>query len=474
MEMRVRIFLVTLAIAVLAAGVAAADGADRAYWVWHRAQPLSVEESTALARQKVRTLFWSVGELENREGKWKWKAPALAPAALAPDFHVVPVVRITVTETPPFSREALPALTEILQDLAGARGELQLDYDCPDRLLAQYAAALATIRRTVPRISITALTHWPRLRDFAALTAGAAEISPMFYDMQRDPTGVSAEAPPPPLLDPTQTAAALREWSACPIPWRAGLPAFSRLTVFDRTGLSRGQIRNWSWDDLCFQKSLRTLAPTQLGVTLLRADAAARVASTPLAPGEIVAARETDRTALAQTIAAAQMAGAAGVVIFRLPDGSDPAGHSLSDLENLDAPSQPKLTLRRGEAERLVLANESPFDLAPRLAGAKGDRDRGYALELDADAPIFREASAGDFWRMTSHANPDTEKVSPVAVPLATRLTFWFSDLRAGAALQTGLLQLAPRATLADVRYRILNCEGATTWKPLTRSEPSP
>ena len=38
--------------------------------------------------------------------------------------------------------------------------------------------------------------------------------------------------------------------------------------VSARTGVSRGQIPNWLWEDFCFHKSLHTLAPTGLGVTL--------------------------------------------------------------------------------------------------------------------------------------------------------------------------------------------------------------
>jgi hypothetical protein len=60
-----------------------------------------------------------------------------------------------------------------------------------------------------------------------------------------------------------------------------------------------------------------------------------------------------------------------------------------------------------------------------------------------------------------------------VAVPLATRLTFWFSQLRAGAGLRTGLLQLAPGASLESVRYRVLHCADAAEWKPIQSAPPA-
>jgi hypothetical protein len=425
---------------------------------------VSADEEFELARQKVRALYWNVGELECRGASWRWKT---APLELGdPHFRVIPVVRLTTEERAPFVPAALADLTDKLRPIA-RDGGLQIDFDCPDRLLGHYADALAAIRQTIPHLSITALTHWPRVADFPKLAQSVEEIAPMFYDMQGDPTGVSATAPPPPLLDPAQVEAALKMWSACPVPWRAGLPTFARLTVFDRTGLSRGQIPNWAWDDLCFHKDLRTLGPTHLGVTLFRADDDIRVARTAVAKDEIVASRFVDRGALMEVLEKVRKAGAAGVIFFRLADGTDPSGWSAADLGALAGANAPQLVLRAAGDDRLELVNDSVRDLPVRLSGEKSDRDRGYALEIDAPAPLFREALAGDFWRVTSHIRPDSDKPVPVAVPLATRVTYWFSHLPARSRLQTGLLQLAPGASLGQIRYRILNCEGATAWKPI-------
>ncbi|MEP6669467.1 MAG: hypothetical protein ABJF10_09960 [Chthoniobacter sp.] len=461
-----RCLLACFALLLLAASSRAAEAFERAFWVWHRAAPLTAEEKDGLSKQNVQTLYWNVGEMQNRQGVWRWKHAPLPLVTLAPGFHVVPVVRLTSEEKAPFAAPAMPALLKALPGAAHG-GELQLDFDCPDRLLGDYAAALANLRRTVPHLSITALTRWPALRGFPALAHSVEEIAPMFYDMQADPTGVSSDAPPPPLLDPESVAASLRTWSTCPVPWRAGLPSFARLTVFDRTGLSRGQIPNWSWDDFCFHKNLRTLGPTRLGVTLFRADRDTRVAHTAVAQEEIVASRFVDRAALAKVFAAARDAGAKGTIFFRLADETDPSGWSTADLGALAAAEAPRLILRAVAEDRFELVNDSDQDLPARLSGAKGDLDRGYALEIDAPAPLFRDALAGDFWRMASHARPDAEKPTPVAVPLATRLTFWFSHLPARSRLQTGLLQLAPGATLAQIHYRILNCEGSDAWKPI-------
>ena len=457
-----RLFLFVLLFALRPAAAAPV-----AFWVWHRGDPLREAEIAELRRQEVRTVIWNVGEMEMRDGAWRWKARALDAARLGGPLHVVPVVRLSAETRKPFESAAWAKLGVQLRAVATKDGELQVDFDCPDRLLAAYADALAELRRAIPRLSITALGHWSTQPAFPALQRSVSEITPMFYDMQADPTGVNADAPPPPLLDPAQVERALRSWSACAIPWRAGLPSFARLTVFDRAGMSRGQIPNWAWDDFCFHKSLHALGPTRLGMTIFRTDADTRVARTAVRDGEFIVSRFTDRTALARVAAIAHDAGAAGVTLFRLPDDTDPAGASLSDLGRLATNEKPHLALRWKSAEQLELVNDSPVDLIPRLAGAKDDRDRGYALELDAPAPIFREALAGEFWRVTAHTQPDSPKPQPAPVQIATRLTFWFSHLRAGAALRSGLLQTAPGASIDGIRYRILNAKGTSSWTAL-------
>jgi hypothetical protein len=86
----------------------------------------------------------------------------------------------------------------------------------------------------------------------------------------------------------------------------------------------------------------------------------------------------------------------------------------------------------------------------------------GYALEIEAPTPIFREAQPGDFASVNAFAG---EK--PAKVPFATRLRFQFAQLRAKENMRTGLIQLAPGADFKQARYRIVNIEGAPPWRSL-------
>ena len=442
--------IIRLCLCLFLLAVLPAHALERSYWVWQRSAPLTEAESAELRHQSVSLLYWHVATVDE-------SGVALAhtrdAAALAPGFRVIPVVRVETPALP--DRETFLKLARFAAD-----GALQLDFDVPDRRLGEYAALLAALREKVPHLTITALAHWPRVKDFPALARSVEELCPMFYDLQRDPTGVSAENPPPPILDAVQVAKYLEGWKTCPTRWRAGLPTFTRVTIFDETGLSRGQIPSWEWDEVAFNSHLHTLVPTRLGVTLLRADAPVTVARRPVEAGQLLAVRTIDPVVFATCVKASEEAGAAGLVFYRLPGRESDATGSLRGLRG-EPQAQPRLTLKR-VGDSLVLQNEGAADLPPRLSGERHDRDRGYALEIDAPAAVFREAAPGAFFRVGAHTDPDRKPV-PAAVSAATRLTFWFSHLDAGAELRSGLFQLAPATAPGVLRWRVTGGE----WQPI-------
>lgn len=451
----------------LAFGVAllcsSASAFDTSFWVWQRSEPLSDSERAELSAQGVRTIYWQTGELENVGETWRWKARFSLPQARDTGLRFVAVVRLESRERSPFSKTSLDALLGSLAAVMKDADELQLDYDAPDRLVEEYAAALKKIHGLVPRLSITALPGWSRRAVLDVLESSVDELLPMLYDFEPDP--IVEGAAPLPLLLPEKLERSLAEWNRCQIAWRAGLPAFARVTLFDPSGKSRGHIREWNWDDLCFNKSLATLRPIALGVTVFQARSSTRVTNTPVKTNQLLAVRWPDRAGLAQVIGRAKKTNARGVVFFRLPDSSAPSGWSLRQFGHLDA--TPHFVLRKtGISPQLALLNESEADLEPRLSNANGggDLDRGYALELDATAAIFRDVQEGDFWRVLGHVDPEGARRA-VAMPLATRLTFWFSHLRARQSLRTGVIQLAPDATFDQIRYRIRNAPGDSEWK---------
>ncbi len=358
---------------------------DVRYWVWQRDEPLDERELVELAAQHVDTIYWQIGELENVGKTWRWKARFSFPTSDAAGIRFVPVVRLVSRERQPFSDPSTAALLANLSAATVKHDELQLDYDAPDRLLADYAAALKRIHDLVPRLSIAALPHWGRAEQLRLLEANVDELVPMLYDFEAETTLKNQS--PLPLISPEKISKLIEIWRGCRKPWRAGLPVFARISVYDVNQKLRGQIRNWNWDELCFNRSFQLTKGGQFGATILRAKGATSVANTAINPGEEVVVREVDRGALQEAANEALRAGARGIVFFRLPDSTASSGWSLHQLGDLEA--GPRLILqKRPDSETLELSNTGDGDLAPRFP--TGDNDEGgYAVEIDAGNASF-------------------------------------------------------------------------------------
>jgi hypothetical protein len=448
-----------LTIAIFSSAIAVSSQAhDLRYWVWQRDDPLDEEELTQLAAQKVDTIYWHVGELENIGETWRWKARFNFPSLNVAHLRFVPVVRLVSRERQPFSEASVTALLASLSAVSARHDELQLDYDAPDRLLADYARALNRIHGLVPRLTIAALPHWSHADYLKLLESNVDELLPMLYDFEAEP--VLKDQTPMPLISPDKISKLIESWRACRKPWRAGLPVFARLSVYDANQKLRGQIRNWNWDELCFNPSFEMSNGGRFGTSILRATRSTSIANTAIHSGDEVIVREVDRTVLRGAISSALRAGAQGVVFFRLPDSTASSGWSLRQLGHLE--TGPRLILRKpADSEMLELSNISDGDLEPRLSSSGVDAV-GYALEIEAPTPIFREAQPGDFASVNAFAGEKSAKV-----PFAMRLRFQFAQLRAKENMRTGLIQLAPGADFRQTRYRIVNIEGAPPWRSL-------
>ena len=168
------------------------------------------------------------------------------------------------------------------------------------------------IHADIPKLSITALAGWSRVAEWGELQGSVDGIFPMFYDME--PESHLDSAGPRPLLDAKKTGAEIAEWGGCKIPWMAGLPSFARLTLFDAGGRSLGTIRQWEWEDVCFNQCLTVVNSGPDGVAVLRVERDGLVAETPVKKGETLVARWPALPALALAAQAAQKGAARGVV----------------------------------------------------------------------------------------------------------------------------------------------------------------
>ncbi len=452
-----RVLILTIA-TVFSTIAVSSHAHDLRYWVWQRDDPLDEQELTELGAQKIDTIYWQIGELENIGVTWRWKTRFNFPSSDTTRIRFVPVVRLVSRELQPFSDASVTVLLASLSAVSAKHDELQLDYDAPDRLLADYAGALNRIHGLVPRLTIAALPHWSRADHLKLLEPNVDELLPMLYDFEAEP--ILKDQSPLPLISPEKISKLIESWRACRKPWRAGLPVFARLSLYDEHQNLRGQIRNWNWDELCFNRGFQMANGGQFGTSILRTTRSTSIANTQIRPGDEVIVREVDRSALRDAINVALRVGAQGIVFFRLPDSSASSGWSLRQLGHLEA--GPRLTLRKSaDSETLELSNVGDGDLVPRFARNETDSG-GYALEIEAATPIFREAQAGDFASADAFAGD-----KPAKVPFATRLRFRFAQLRAKENLRTGLIQLAPGGDFRQTRYRILNIEEGASWRSL-------
>ncbi|HEX4653458.1 MAG TPA: hypothetical protein VH227_04345, partial [Candidatus Udaeobacter sp.] len=186
---------------------------DTRYWAWQRDDPLDEGELAELAAQGVDTIYWQVGELENSGTTWRWKARFTFPSPGAARIRFVQVVRLVSHERQPFSEPSITALLSNLSVAIAKSDELQLDYDAPDRLLWDYAAALKRIHGLVPRLTIAALPHWSRPDHLKVLEPSVDELLPMLYDFEAEPTLKNQS--PLPLIAPEKISKLIENWRDC-------------------------------------------------------------------------------------------------------------------------------------------------------------------------------------------------------------------------------------------------------------------
>jgi hypothetical protein len=394
-----------------------------AFWVWHRSSPLKPAEVETLRANGVRTLSWQVAECGWKGKDWLVNRIA-APIDGGLDLRIVPVFRLKPDAGflgAPGAAEALAKAVRAWHGKRAAPEEIELDFDCPARLLGNYAKFLRAFGKEVSpaRVSVTALASWPRHPQFEQLADAVSSFHPMFYDLMADTAEEARDNRFQAMAD-EPVAVWMDSWKSCPKPWRAGLPSFERVTVFKADGTFIGHLRGWRPDEVFFHPSLKP-APLRNGVTLFEVTAAGNLAGTRIEPGMKVVHRAPDVGELASLTRAAERNGAEGIIWFALPGPGIPSALSAGQLTHLKAAASPTLSLERNGVLRLE--NSGPADLTTRM----------WELEIRSPQPAgFQSASPGEFAAVSI----------PDALPaeLSTTLTLRFSQLRAGETIRSGPL----------------------------------
>lgn len=380
-----------------------------AYWVWNQTTP-PPSNSEQLYLQVAEFTQDSVKILQND-----------LPTSRCTAVIRLPPGRSTL-EDPQQKQRLLSYLDEI------SPRRLQLDYDCAASDLALYRRLLESIRsRLDPEfLSITALASWISVPEFHELARSVDEVTPMFYDLEADQAAEILANSPCPLVDST-TLSWIERWQHCPVSWRAGLPNYQRLSLFDSSGNLIGHLQQWSPSELGQLPGLSPLSEEHDSVTFLVKQSQV-YRGVNLARNHLLVWRCPDEDQTALAISAARMAGASGLIWFAHPDSSPVAWHSLPHLATITSGREPKpdLNVTFNSDGSVTLNNTGDGDFFSPPVQPHGE------LVLETKSPgSFARLEPGSFEKISS---PGGSLVRP---HLVQKLSLSFSQLRASQSIST-------------------------------------
>ncbi len=203
------------------------------FYIWQRARPTAV--GAAIAAEPAEARFWYLArELEN------WQTVRIASPEFLPLQEGVPVFRVHV----------LPEMEKALQDgrlqawvlaeLAAVRSEsrkrplaeVQLDLDCPERLLPEYGRFLQGLRPRLAglRLSVTVLPCQLDRPAFRKLVTACDEFILQVHGIE----GPGTPGHPATVMRLPVVLAAIKQATALGRPFRVALPCYGSRLVFSR------------------------------------------------------------------------------------------------------------------------------------------------------------------------------------------------------------------------------------------------
>ena len=250
----------------------------------------------------------------------------------------------------------------------------------------------------------------------------------MFYDLAADAPADVVRGTPRPMLD-EETLRWIGKWKACPVRWRAGLPNFQRVSLFEPDGTLVGHFQEAVAERLALHPAVAFVPGSPRATQRFRVLADGTLSGIRIRAGQHLVWRMPEEKMLVRAIAAARESGAAGTIWFAHPASAPRPLHSVGHLAALQRGETPPTELRVTVDARgtLELHNAGEADLWPRPA------DSPWKLVLEADAPgRFGMLEPFDF-----HA-VDAPGSSPARPQLARRIVLEFHSLRARESLRTG------------------------------------
>lgn len=228
-------------------------------YVWQRVQdsPEVVVAIESIPVEIVSGLLPLVAEIHFRNGPDQAPdvvRPILAGGALSQrdekGFSDAAVIRIgTSAKDTGWDESACQLIEKLVRDLLQTSewtaAELQLDYDCPQKRLKDYAKLLRHLQNSFPekRITFTALPSWLEEGGFRNLASVADSFVLQVHSLQipKDPTSEVI------LIDEESARTAVEKAAAIGRPFEVALPTYSCFVMFSAEG---GQVVDVVSEDL--------------------------------------------------------------------------------------------------------------------------------------------------------------------------------------------------------------------------------
>jgi hypothetical protein len=449
------------------------------FWYWHHPFRLSPQTQTQLKQLAARQIWVKAGYLRRQWGdqEWmieneqEWRTGSRIPLVLAFETYygdysggMVNFLNEHPTEKP--LQQAAKELAGVIEkeiDRARKQGEevagVQLDIDCPTRLLGEYAALLRALRSQLPKMefSITALPTWLKDKRFPAVAEAVDYYALMLYGLEspvpeqwwEGELTSSGSQPLPPITNLEAIADYLKQAEEVGRPYKAGLGDFGYGLALDS---GRAEfIEGFSWRDIMARghafvppRQIRGKSKDKWEYQMrFRAKNGAWAADDKYHYREDLMFIVSEPGRLREAYGKVrQNAGnhLTGIGLFRIPEAGEKMVLSLDQVkralgkEKLEVKLKTTLTSASlGESKFLKIAVEN-HGLAGTVPG--GD---SLVLALRITPQGWEMADSGDFAGM-DYRQGEGEEESRTSLSRSGLLRFSSNYLEPGGRLATGLL----------------------------------
>ncbi len=242
------------------------------FWVW--TSPFALDETTSSQLDRI-----GANELFVRAGTFSYDGTSLQPTLvqqfLPPQGKPVPSIHLVFNfdlgAIKHFEEVDLRTYVTAITDLYAkqknraegyaVRG-LQIDFDCPTRLLRRYGEMMKEVRKRLPKhteLSCTGLVSWIRAGNVGGLLEQVDFWAPQFYE-GRIPKRIDDETQ---LSDLDEVVPSLDRLESLGRPYRIGIPAYGHCLLYDEKGAFKGMYRGLSLREAYRHDRLQLVSQTE-------------------------------------------------------------------------------------------------------------------------------------------------------------------------------------------------------------------